>query len=80
MAEIFSRTELKRLHQEGMLKDHLDAKKYVAKFYFPLQNGMVYFKDANNDKMLTIDTFIFASHKDSSVLHAEIPTNPYHIS
>ena len=40
MAEkMFSFEKLKTLYNDGPLKDHTDAKEYIAKFFYPLTNG-----------------------------------------
>src|SRR5690242_17305308 len=35
----FSFDKMNRLYENGKLKDHLDCKQYIAKFFFPTKNG-----------------------------------------
>ncbi len=35
----FDFNECRRLFNDGMLKDHLDAKNYISKFFCPLTTG-----------------------------------------
>lgn len=53
----FSFTELKRLRQDGPLKDLQDAKNYLSKFFYPLTNGMIMFCNNGVKKMLTTEVF-----------------------
>lgn len=39
MNQNFDLKEAKRLYDEGMLKEHLDAKNYIAKYFFPTRTG-----------------------------------------
>lgn len=53
----FELTELKRLFKDGTLKDHLDAKNYILKFFYPTDSGMIVFKNDDDVTMMTMETF-----------------------
>ena len=49
----FSFTVLKELYINGNLKDNMDAKNYLLKFFYPLSNGMIMFVSNNKKTMLS---------------------------
>lgn len=52
----FSFTEMKSLYDNGMLKDHMDCKQYIAKFIFPLLNGTYALAEGENVTIMQKET------------------------
>lgn len=53
----FSLSVCKDLLENGPLKDSLDAKNYITKYFFPISHGMILFKNGDQKAMLTNDAF-----------------------
>ncbi len=57
MTTKFSITTINDLIKDGEGKDLLDAKEYLLKYFYPLNNGMVLFVDGRKKNMLSQESF-----------------------
>jgi hypothetical protein len=53
--QVFSYEELHRLYNQGQLKDHIEAKNYISKYFFATQEANFFFWDAEEKRFIVRD-------------------------